>query len=112
MLIYSRMSCRRLYGHIPLIERACLAIPTNPKYIALLSLYFYFTESHVSSHCNVWTHRVSIRTADLVLFFCQTNLVVYSTRQNKHIVCTNCGGGHRSYGFSSQCDVSVTHSGC
>ena len=35
----------------------------------------------------------------------QTDMVLYSTGQNRHIVRINCGGGHRSYGVSSPREV-------
>ena len=35
----------------------------------------------------------------------QTDMVLYSTAQNRHIVRINCGGGHRSYGVSSPQEV-------
>ena len=38
----------------------------------------------------------------------QTNMVLHSTVQNKHIMEVNCGGGHRSYGASSINEVSLS----
>ena len=40
-------------------------------------------------------------------FHLQTDLVLFSRNQNKHIMKISCGGGHRSYGFSSKQQVEI-----
>lgn len=40
-------------------------------------------------------------------FHLQTDLVLFSRNQNKHLMKISCGGGHRSYGFTSKQQVEI-----
>ena len=42
-----------------------------------------------------------------IVYYSQTNMVLHSTAQNKHVMEVNRGGGHRSYGASSIDQVST-----
>jgi len=55
------------------------------------------TDQHLDG---TWNFLLS--TAKTVCSDLQTELVLFSRSQNKHVVKISCGGGHRSYGFSSK----------